>query len=264
MSILVKGAGEKASAVAHRLHQYGLRKIVMTELPMPRAERRGVSFCEALIAGQKYVCGVASQRAAPSMASINRLWSEGKIPIIADPETKILHLIKVDILIDGIMAKRNTGTKIADAPLVIALGPGFVAGKDAHFVIETNPASPHLGRIISKGQAEEDTGIPTSVLGLTTERLIRSPAEGCFGSLKEIGDKVREGEMLGVVNSRAVKAPISGCIWGLIIGGLKVKRGQKIGDMDPSGERKRCFEITAQAQAIAEGVMNARRTFHAK
>ena len=253
--ILIKGAGEKASAVAHRLHQYGFRKIVMTDLPAPLAERRTVSFCEALIDGRKEVCGVISQQAGPSIESINQLWAEGKIPVIADPESKILQLVKPDILIDGVMAKRNTGTTIKDAPLIIALGPGFVVGKDVHFVVETNPASSYLGRVISEGQAEEDTGIPTSVLGLTTERLLRAPAEGKLFSLKRIGDEVAKDETIGYINSSQVEAHVSGCVWGLVRDGIVLKKGQKIGDIDPRGKRELCFEIAAEARTIADGVL---------
>jgi len=253
--ILIKGAGEKASAVAYRLRQSGFRKIVMTDLPAPLAERRPVSFCEALIDGQKEVCGVISQKAEPSMASINHLWAEGKIPIIVDPESKILQLVKPDIFIDGVMAKRNTGTTIKDAPLVIALGPGFVAGKDVHFILETNPASPYLGRVISEGQAEEDTGEPTSVLGLTTERLLRSPADGKLFSFKRIGDEVAKDETIGYVNSSQVKAQVSGCVWGLVRDGIILKKGQKIGDIDPRGKREICFVIAAEARRIADGVL---------
>jgi len=123
----------------------------MTDLPVPLAERRGVSFCEAIIDWRKEVCGVIAQRADFSIEMIGRIWSEGKIPVLADPETRILNILRPDTLIDAVMAKRNTGTRISDAPLVIALGPGFEAGKDAHLVIETNPRSSKLGRVISQG-----------------------------------------------------------------------------------------------------------------
>lgn len=260
--ILVKGAGEKASAVAHRLYQCGFRKIVMTDLPIPLAERRGVSFCEAIIDGQKEVCGVVARRTEPSMKMIDKLWADGKISVLADPETRTLSLLKLDILIDGVMAKRNTGTAIDWAPLVIALGPGFIAGKDAHLVVETNPESHYLGRVISEGRAEEDTGIPTSVSGLTMERIIRAPEEGILRSLKKIGDEVKKNDMIARVNGCPLKAPISGCIWGLVRDGIRVKAGQKLGDIDPRGERNLCFEISAHARAIAGGVLEGILRFH--
>lgn len=253
--ILIKGAGEKASAVAHYLYRTGLRKIVMTDLLPPRAERRGVAFCEAIVDGKKEVCGVISTKAEPSIESINHSWAEGKIPVIPDPESMTLQLVKPDIFIDGVMAKRNTGTTIQDAPLVIALGPGFVAGKDVHFVVETNPASRYLGRVILEGRADEDTGRPTSVMGFTAERLLKAPADGKLVSVKRIGDKVSRDETIAYVNSAPLHAQIPGCVWGLVRDGIILSKRQKIGDIDPRGKRELCFEITPEAKAIAAGVI---------
>jgi xanthine dehydrogenase accessory factor len=252
--VLIKGAGEKASAVAHRLHQGGLNKIVMTDLRLPMAERRGVSFCEALLEGQKEVEGVAAQRVGADLAGIHQAWTAGRIPVIEDPQTETLKILYPDVLVDGIMAKRNTGTALTGAPLVIALGPGFVPGVDAHQVIETNPASIALGHLISKGSTEPETGIPTPILGLSLERLIVSPGDGILSSLKNIGNKVEQSEPIARVGDRLVLAPIPGVIWGLIRDGLAVKEGQKIGDIDPRGDPEQCFEITPQARSIAEGV----------
>lgn len=253
--IFIKGAGEKASAVAHCMHRAGMKRIVMTDLSVPRAERRAVSFCEALIDWRKEVQGVVAERADPSMEMILGCWAKRKIPVVADPKTEILQLVKPDVFIDGLMAKQNTGTRIQDAALVIALGPGFLAGTDCHLVVETNPASPDLGRLISEGQAQPNTAIPVSVMGLTTERLIRAPADGRLVSKKQIGDKVKKDEIIGYVDSSPIKAQISGCIWGLVRNGLTLKEGQKIGDIDPRGRRELCFEIAPESQRIADGVL---------
>ena len=258
-TVFIKGAGEKASAVAHRLYEAGLKKIVMTDLPVPMAERRGVSFSEAIIDWRKEVMGVVAERAGPTMDSIMEKWDERKIPVIVDPESTALQLVKPDILIDGVMGKRNTGTTLKNAPTVIALGPGFKAGKDCHFVVETNPASPFLGRVISEGEAENDTLKPTSVMGLTTERLLKAPVAGKLVTLKEIGEQVLKDETVAYVNWNEVEAGVSGCIWGLLHSGTQVKMGQKIGDIDPRGKRERCFEITPEARTIAEGVLEGIR-----
>ncbi len=253
--ILIKGAGEKASAVAHLLHQRGLRRIVMTDLAVPLTERRGVSFCEAVIDERMEVGGVTAQRSGLSLQEIDHCWEEGWISILADPETKILKNLNPDVLIDAVMAKRNTGTTIGMASLVIALGPGFVAGTDVHRVVETNPASPHLGRLIANGPAEEETGIPTAICGFTRERLIISSGNGVLRTLKRIGDAVKKDEIIATVDDRPISANISGIIWGLIRDGIPIKAGQKIGDIDPRGDPKSCFDITPQARSIANGVM---------
>lgn len=255
--ILIKGAGEKATAVAVRLHEYGFRSILMTEIPYPMAERRGVCFSEAVFDGTQSVAGVTARRAEPSLEILREIWAEGEIPVVIDPEARIRSGIRPHILIDGILAKRNHGTDIHDAPRVIALGPGFVAGKDAHAVIETHPLSPLLGDVLTEGRAEEDTGIPESILGMTTERLIKAPASGVFTSAHGIGDIVTKGDVIGHVNESAVSAPVSGAVWGLVRDGVVVQHGRKIGDVDPRGVKALCFAITPRARNIAEGALRA-------
>ena len=256
-TVIIKGAGEKASAVAHRLHQCGLQHIAMTELPAPLAERRGVCFCEAVIEGGKEVSGVRAQRSEPSVKMVTEIWKERNIPVVVDDEDKLLGMLKPDIFIDAIMAKRNTGTTMDKAPMVIALGPGFIAGRDAHLVVETNPNSHFLGRVISDGPSESDTAVPSSILGMRQKRIIRSPGRGVLHSRREVGDVVGENEVIGTVNGSPLLAPLEGVIWGLVRDGVTVKAGQKIGDIDPRGKRELCFEIAAQARSIAGGVLEA-------
>ena len=260
--ILIKGAGEKASAVGHRLHQCGFRKIVMTDVPEPLAERRGVSFCEAITEGRKRVCRVEAVRTEPSMEKICRLWSDERIPVLADPGMCILGLLRPDVFVDGTMAKRNTGTCIGDAPLVIALGPGFTGGRDAHRIVETNPNSQHLGRVMTKGTTEENTRVPASISGLAEERLITAPGTGTLRSLKTIGDRVKKNDVMGYVGESPLRANIDGVIWGLLRDGLQVEAGRKIGDIDPRGKKELCFEISAHARAIAGGVLEAMIAFY--
>jgi len=146
--VLIKGGGEVASGVAHRL--FGAHfKVCLTETPHPEAVSRGVAFCEAIYDGAKEVEGAVA-RLVKSADEIPRVWEENKLPIIVDPKTAIKETLHPDILIDAIMAKRNLGTELSDAPLVIGLGPGFQAGKDVHLVVETNN-SESLGRVIFDG-----------------------------------------------------------------------------------------------------------------
>ncbi|MFN8452685.1 MAG: hypothetical protein U0521_29780 [Anaerolineae bacterium] len=53
------------------------------------------------------------------------------IPKASDPALKPV------VVVDARMEKRNLGTTMDDAPLVVALGPGFTAGVDCHAVVET-------------------------------------------------------------------------------------------------------------------------------
>lgn len=159
-------------------------------------------------------------------------------------------------MVDAIMAKRNTGARITDAPLVIGLGPGFTAGVDVHAVVETNRGH-DLGRVILNGGAEPDTGAPGLIAGYGRERLIRAPADGVFEAGAAIGSLVRAGETLGAVGGCPVTAPIGGALRGLIRDGMAVCRGQKMGDVDPRGRVEYCRTISDKALAIAGGVLEA-------
>ena len=253
--ILIRGAGEMATGVAHRLHQSHF-KVCMLEIPHPIAVRREVSFCEAIYEGEKEVEGVRSKFIS-NLDEIRSVWKEGKIPILIDPDgEKTRRFIKPDVLVDAIMAKKNLGTHIKKAPLVIGLGPGFYVGKDVHFVIETNRGH-DLGKVISKGAAEPDTGIPGNIGGYTVERILRTMKKGIFRPQRSIGDRVNKGSVVAVVDDFPVIAKISGIVRGLIREGVEVKKGMKVGDIDPRGKREFCFTVSDKARSIGGGVLEA-------
>lgn len=256
-AILIKGAGEKASAVAHGLFENGYEKLIMTDTSSPLAERRGVCFCEAVFEQIKEVDGVVCEKTEPSVDSINTVWAKKNIPLLIVPCDEIINEINPGVIIDSIMAKKNTGTSVGQAPLVIALGPGFYAGKDSHYVIETNPNIPDLGKIIKEGYADDHTGIPTEVSGKSLERILRSPATGTLNAVLDVGDPVRKGEEIACIGEEKLVSPISGFVWGLIRTPAEVKEGQKLGDILPGNDRNICFEITPQAKVIAEAVREA-------
>ena len=162
-----------ASGVAHKLACAHFR-ICLTETSQPLAVSRGVAFCEAIYDGEKEVEGITARR-AESAADVHRLWREGRIAIIVDPKKSVKKILKPEVMVDAIMAKKNLGTRMSDAPLVIGLGPGFKAGKDAHLVVETNN-SERLGRVITDGEAEADTGIPVDDTGNPSSDTPTAPA----------------------------------------------------------------------------------------
>ncbi len=255
LKIGIKGAGEMASAIAWRLYMANIKKIFMMEIPAPLAVRREVSFCEAVYKGKKSVEGVTAQLLKDA-SSIEKSWNEKKIALIIDPKWETINLLKPDVVIDAILAKKNLGTNIKEAPLVIALGPGFKAAKDAHFVIETNRGH-DLGRILTEGRAAPNTGVPGNIAGYSIERVLRAPQDGVFIPLKEIGDIVKKHEIVGKVNEKSVKANVDGVIRGLIRGETIVKKGLKIGDVDPRKEKSYCYTISDKARAIAGSVLEA-------
>ena len=252
--VLTKGGGEVASAVAHKLACSGFR-VCLTETPSPQAVHRGTTFCEAIYEGEKEVEGVVAKLITlPEQAF--KAWGQNKIPIIVDPKALIKDFLHPNVLIDAIMAKRNLGTKISDAPLVIGLGPGLRAGRDVHIVIETNH-SENLGKAILQGEAESDTGIPLDIDGGTFERVLHAPVDGHFSTLKKLGGYVSTGEVVAFVAGQPVKAEIGGILRGLLRDGLEVKKGTKLGEIDPQGVKEVCYTIRPKMRAIADGVLKA-------
>jgi xanthine dehydrogenase accessory factor len=252
--ILVRGAGEMATGAAHRLASCHF-KVCMTEISNPQAVRRDVAFSEAIFDREKEVEGLVAKK-IESLEQITKTWREGKIPILVDPEANIKDFLKPDVLIDATLAKKNLGIKITDALLVIGLGPGFHTGRDVHLVVETNRGH-NLGRIISSGEAEPNTGIPGSIAGYCEERVIRAPETGNFKASKKIGDCVRSGEKVGMVGNVAVLSRISGVIRGLLRDGTEVWKGMKLGDVDPRGIQAHCYSISDKARTISGGVLQA-------
>ena len=252
--LVVKGGGEMASGVAHRLARSGFR-VCLTEIAEPQAVRRGVAFGEAVFEGCKEVEGFVARRVSGER-EVRRAWEEKMIPLVVDPECRIREILRPAILVDAILAKRNTGTRLEDAPLVIGLGPGFRAGKDVHLVVETNRGH-NLGRVIEEGEAEPDTGVPGEIGGYTWERVLRAPAAGRFRVKRQIGDAVQKGERVAEVEGFGVEAPIAGVLRGILRDGLFVPQGMKVGDIDPRGIRTHCFTISDKARAIGGGVLEA-------
>lgn len=255
LRVLIKGGGEVASGIAHRLHCSHFQ-VCLTEVASPLAVSRGTAFSEAVFDGVKTIEGVTAQLVPASPQQIYEAWQQGKIPIVIDPEASIRERIKPDVLVDAIMAKRNTGTRITDAPLVIGMGPGFYAGRDVHIVVETNHSN-NLGRVILEGEAEKNTGNPVEIGGLTRERVIWAPQEGTFTTEKDIGDSVVGGEVVGWVEGSPLKAPISGVLRGLLRSGVRVSTGAKLIEVDPVNDRAICFVIRDKMRAIGGGVLEA-------
>lgn len=253
--IVIKGAGEMATGVACRLYLANFRRIIMFETPAPLAVRRRVSFCEAIHEQATKVEGITAVK-IDNESDLLATWEYGKIAVRVDPKAESLSKYKPDVLIDATIAKRNLGTNITDASLVIALGPGFIAGKDAHTVIETNRGH-NLGRLISTGAAEPNTGNPGDIGGYTTERVLRSPANGIFVAEKKIGDSVGKGDLIGRVDNDTVIAPIDGMLRGLIRPDTYVTTGLKIGDVDPRNNASYCDTISEKARALGGAVLEA-------
>lgn len=252
--VVIKGGGDLATGVAHRLHRAGMQ-VVVTELAQPTVIRRAVAVASAVYEGQVEVEGMVARLVA-SDDEIRAALALGQVPVVIDPQGEVITRLRPTVVVDAIMAKRNTGTRITDAPIVIGLGPGFTAGVDVHAVIETNRGH-NLGRVILSGSAEPNTGIPGPTMGYTIERVLRAPCEGLFKGERRIGDPVEAGEVVASVAGQPVVANISGVLRGLLADGVLVRAGMKVGDVDPRGVREHCFTISDKARAIGGGVLEA-------
>ncbi|GAC1349147.1 MAG: selenium-dependent molybdenum cofactor biosynthesis protein YqeB [Ktedonobacteraceae bacterium] len=257
--VAVKGAGDLATGVIHRLVRAGF-PVMATELPNPTVLRRTVAFAEAVTLGEMTVEEVTARRAA-SVEEILAALVEGLVPIVVDAGGVLLKEMHPPVLVEATLSKYNSGVSMNDAAIVIALGPGYEAGKDVHAVIETNRGH-NLGRVYLHGCAEPDTGVPGAIGGYTIERLLRAPCAGILYGVRQIGDLVQAGETVAVINSGAgevvpVTASIAGILRGLLCDGLPVSNGMKVGDIDPRAAREHCFTISDKSRAVAGGVLEA-------
>ena len=251
--VLILGAGDLATGCAVRLRRCGFA-VAMTELAQPTAVRRTVAFSEAVDAGKAEVEGIAA-RLVHGLDEARHALHDGEVPVLVDSEGEARALAPAAV-VDARMAKRNLGVALADAPIVIGLGPGFVAGRDVHAVIETNRGHA-LGSVILEGPAEPNTGVPGEIGGHGRDRLLRASASGTLRALKEIGERVAAGDVVAKIGGEPVRSAIDGVLRGLLRDGSRVHAGQKIGDVDPRARREHCFTVSDKARAVAGGVVEA-------
>jgi xanthine dehydrogenase accessory factor len=272
-TVVIRGGGDLGTGVAHALASAGYT-VVILETERPRAVRRSAAFAQAVYTGRTTVENLSAvlvhaggrralsdlEATLESTVGVERGDSNTPaVPVLVDPCGHSIASLRPDVVVDARMAKRNLGTRRNDAPLTIALGPGFEAGVDVDLVIETQRGET-LGRVIERGSALADTGVPGVVGGVSAERLIKSPAAGEFRSSARIGDIVREGQAVGAVSGVPARAQLSGRLRGLAADGLVVAAGEKIGDVDPRGEAVDPSLISDKARAVGTSVLEVLAT----
>ena len=254
MAVIIRGAGDLATGIALRLHRAGYQ-IIMTDLLEPTSIRRTVCFSEALRLGTAMVEDVTARKTG-SAEEAERIACSGGIAVIADPEGGCIRQLAPGAVIDAILAKRNLGTAITDAPVVIGVGPGFTAGEDCHAAVETMRGHT-LGRVLYSGSPLPNTGVPGVIGGYGLERVLRAPAAGIFEPKMEIGQMVKAGEVAAEVDGVPMLCTIDGCLRGLLQGGLTVPKGMKCGDIDPRCKQEHCYQSSDKALSIGGGVLEA-------
>ena len=252
--ILIRGAGDLASGIALRLWRSGFA-VVMTELPVPTTIRRTVAFSQAVVDGACFVEGVEARRAEDPREAL-ALLERNILPVLADPDCGCRTELEPEVLVDAILAKRNLGTRLEDAPIVIGVGPGFTAGLDCHAAVETMRGHT-LGRVLYRGSPLPNTNIPGLIGGFAGERVLRAPADGVFREALRIGDRVKAGDVAGWVGDSPMVCTIDGVLRGLLASGVPVRRGMKAGDVDPRNDPDYCKTASDKALAIGGGVLEA-------
>ena len=254
---VIRGGGDLGTGVALRLQRAGWR-IVITELSQPLVIRRAVALASAVYEGAIELEGTIARyvERAGVLKDAPLLWTRGEIPVIVDPDRGVVSQLQPLAVIDAIMAKRNTGTQLTEAPIVVALGPGFTVGLDCQAVIETRRGH-NLGRVYYQGTAEADTGIPGKVGGQDSQRVLRAPVPGTFTACTTIGQHVEAGAMIAQVNETPVITSIAGVVRGLLHDGLSIPTGMKVADVDPRDEARHCFTVSDKAWAVGGGVLEA-------
>lgn len=267
--VIVRGGGDLATGVIQALWRAGFAVLVL-EVGDPSAIRRSVALCEAVYDDVATVEDMTCRRCHGGQA-IDKAWRNGEIPLIIDPYGHSIEDLQPWAVVDAILAKKNLGTTKDMAPHTVALGPGFVAGKDVDVVIETMRGH-RLGRIITDGPAMPNTGVPGLINGVGAERVIHSTASGFFYGLHRIGDIVEKDEPIGVIvdqpfaeshrasvaDGKPVLATLTGLLRGIIRDAYPVTPGFKIADIDPRQEQyKNCFTISDKARALGGAVVTA-------
>ena len=254
MKVVIRGAGDIATGVALRLHRSGIR-VIMMDLERPTAIRRTVCFSQAIIHGEMVVENVRAMLARTAREA-EQVTLQGDIAVLADPEGTMIPDLEPDAVIDAILAKKNLGTTIHDAPIVVGVGPGFTSGVDCHAVVETMRGH-YMGRVIWKGSAIPNTAVPGLIGGFAGERVLRAPADGVFHQLLEIGDQVRMGDIAATVSGKPMVCTLNGVLRGILPEGTPVFAGMKSGDIDPRDVKEHCFTASDKATAVGGGVLEA-------
>lgn len=251
--VLIRGGGDLASAVIQKLHNSGF-PVIVSEIERPRMVRRTVSFANAVYESPYVVEGLTSVLATPD--EVEQVLAEGNIPVVVLQEEELMKRFQPEVFIDATLSKKAPNYAKAYSPLVIGLGPEIVAGEHAHVVIETDRGH-NLARLIFEGKAAENTHVPGTTMGYSTERVLRSPADGTLETEMQIGDLVTAGQTIGYVGGEEVRSQINGVIRGLIHPSVKLHRGMKIGDVDPRMKRVYCDTISDKGRALAGAVLEA-------
>jgi xanthine dehydrogenase accessory factor len=249
--VVIRGGGEVGSAIANMLARCHFR-VCITEIATPLSLRRGVCYSEAVYETEKNIDGIKAERTLASLETIYKVWRNDKIPVVVDSELTVKPLIKPDVLINALMLGRQTSTKMADASLVIGIGPGFVVGTDVHLVIDTNPGE-NLGKVIIEGEVENTE----KEMDLLASHILKAEDAGVFTTERNIGDIVLSGDIIGKLNDVSLPSPAGGVIRGILRNETRVLNNTELVEIDPVNDKSASFIISKDMRIIGGGVLEA-------
>ena len=251
--IWIRGAGEIGSATAISLFKTGFR-IIMSEITLPLAIRRSVTFSDAIIDGESSVAGINAK-----YIQINEFDGFSPIdfiPLFSDVPVQICALSPT-VLIDARMIKSYSKDYRNWVDYVIGFGPGFSANFNCHAAIETMRGH-DLGKIIFEGAAIKNTGVPGVLGGESAKRVIYSNSEGNLKWKVDFGDIVEKDQLLGTINTiHEIKSPLNGMIRGLIHPSVPMKPGLKIADVDPREEGIDFLNLSDKARSLGRAALES-------
>lgn len=255
LRILIRGSNDVASAVAHRLFRESY-SVVLHDDPEPTVTRRKMAFADAIFDGETTLEGVTAKR-VESAGLQGIVPASIFIPIVVTDFFKLVEELHPQILVDARMKKHTKPSQQYQfAPLVIGLGPNFIAGTNVHVAIETARGE-ELGRVITRGKTRDLEGDPISMKGHARDRYLYAPLAGKFSTHFQVGDQVSAGQVIAVINDTHFTAPISGILRGITHDNVPVEKHTKIIEVDPRGDQTQISGIGERPARIAEGVLTA-------
>ena len=251
-TVLIRGAGEMASAVAVVLHRVGF-SVVMTELSIPLAIRRTVAFSDAILDGTTQVEGIQSVKA--DYNNYIDILKNRNIPVLTD-SIELIKIIKPEFYVDARLLKHVMKDRRLLAQFTVGLGPGFTVGENCDVIIETMRGH-NLGRVIWEGSASPNTGVPGKIGGESAKRVVYSLGAGNINWFVDFGEIVKQNQVLGKIGEIEIKSHISGIVRGLISPKVNATKGMKIADVDPRGIEVDFTTISDKARCVGRGVLEA-------
>jgi xanthine dehydrogenase accessory factor len=254
--VLVRGAGDVGSAVAHALFRRG-HAVVLHDGPAPAATRRGMAFTDAVFDGQAELAGVRATRVDDAQHLAAVMSAGAGIAVLVISLDRLLAILAPDVIVDARMRKRHHPERQRGwAPLTIGLGPNFTAGATTDLVVETQWGE-SLGAVLTHGTTLPLAGEPRAIGGHGRERFVYAPIAGTFATARAVGDMVMPGDVVARIDAVALTAPLGGMLRGLTRDGVPVAKGTKVVEIDPRGDEGVSEGIGERPGRIAEGVCGA-------